>query len=378
MGLAEVGESFAVGIEAQDNPVAISGDKLFPAWTPEGSTLIPYFGTHELDGSKDPNIVGVLKINCGMLRDEGNYFEIGFKAVKAAGLEGKVAVFALGPRTDVDISAEHHIDGLPDNPELRQRFAYWTTRGAKVQNWKNGDNAIGPVPISWYAVHDQFEDVVCSSKQFPNLEWMSDVGNSAQGQANQRRTAVGIGPDPAVVRERGILIRRVDSNGGTNLFFDDWRPRPIAPEDRELVRQWRCGFGNAPEFVTQQGATPQQFLGRFALGHYIAIRGEEDNKPTIGSEVHLAAIVQDPEDCEPNRFQRGKIWADYMVRLFSRHGLINAKAFAGNGLTEVGGSFNFLPVPAVDHGALGMFTSDVGLTALFGSLEEVHRLSMLQ
>jgi hypothetical protein len=359
MSLPEVGKNFAIGIEAQDQPVREVGDKRFVINAPEGSLgVTPYFGTHEIGGTEDQNIQVVVEVDCGMNRDANIYYDIAQQTVTAAGLEKVAAIFAPGPLTDADIFAEKTIPGLPDDPELRSQFLYWTTRGSVVQNWKNGDRAVGPVRVSWYSVKDRFASEICGSEQFPNLAAFVRISHSAHAQVEERDTAVGIGPDQEVLEARGVHMRRVASNPGTHLYFDSWRPREVPPEYAGIVGAWRCGFdSNLPDFVARQGLTPLKHLARFATRNFVLLLGEEDNAATVGVEIHPAAIAQDREGCEPNRYFRGLEWAHYMQR-----------RIAENELDQNGGSFQLITVPSIKHDARSIFTSPEGLEAIFGGL----------
>jgi hypothetical protein len=134
-------------------------------------------------------------------RDAQATFTGMMQAASRAGVAADTLVLAPLFKTDEDSPG-------PDD-------AVWSS-GA----WEIGTGADRPRGLSSFAVADGILDTLADRSKFPNVRWITVVGQSAGGQFTDRYATFGRAPSLL----RGVFINFVVANPSSFVYFDAYRP----------------------------------------------------------------------------------------------------------------------------------------------------------
>ena len=277
------GDAFAIGDDAQYQPVAVTGDLRVPVSGPEGTGLLACHASGPLGRPRRGPVVIVVH---GALRDSDRYLASAQHAERLAASDALI----VAPQFLADVD--------PAGDALCWR----------VEGWKGGYPALGPAPLSSFGVLDS---LLARLAPEPGPDPAVVVfGNSAGGQFVNRYAAVGRGPD--VLAARGLRVRFVVANPSTYLYFS--RERPVPVPDAAHVNDWRYGFDRAPGYVD---ANPRRSLERYLGRDVTIVLGELDNDgASLLLEVSPAAMAQGA-----NRLDRGLRYDQHVRGLARAAGL---------------------------------------------------------
>jgi hypothetical protein len=140
------GDAFAIGDDAQYQPVATTGDLRVPVSGPEGTGLLACHASGPLGAPRRGPVVIVVH---GALRDSDRYLAGARHAARLASSDALI----VAPQflADVDRADEGRADeGRADEGRADEGRAdgvlCW-----RVEGWKGGYPALGPAPLSWTA-----------------------------------------------------------------------------------------------------------------------------------------------------------------------------------------------------------------------------------
>ena len=308
-------------------PVVNVADQRFTVVADEGRGIVPVYASAPLD-AVHPEIEHALLLLHGALRDADNYFALAQLAIATANRSHTLAIVP-------QILAEQDIEGHALGDEMLR----WTTWG-----WMGGEPAVGPGPISGFSVLDGLIAHLSDRARFPALRSIVLAGHSAGGQLAQRYAVVG----RALEQTPGAL-RFVIANVSSYLYFDPSRPLPngsFAPFDAQAcpeANQWKYGPENLPAYVGIRTVEElERAYVRRGVTYLVGTLDNDPQHPALDRSCAAAAQGQ-------HRYARGHAYYAYLRR---RHGGELAHRIAD--------------VEGVGHDSSGIFTSSVGLDALFG------------
>lgn len=277
-----------------------------------------------------PEITQALILVHGKGRDVDQSFRTAQRAADTAGQREHTVIVAPQFLEEADVATHR----------LHANALRWHANA-----WHSGENAMGPAPISSFAVLDAIVARVEQRAIFPNLHRIVIAGHSAGGQLVQRYAAVGHAvqkPAP------DIHVRWVVANPSSFLYFDDDRPdaqgtpAPFSDGGCPHFNRWRYGLRAAPDYA--EAMDPAAALNHYLSLDIIYLNGTEDNDPHHPDlDTSCGAEAQGP-----NRWARGDNYHRYLL------------ARAGSALSQ-----KFLNVEGVAHDASRMFHSRCGIAALF-------------
>lgn len=316
-----------------DRPVAVIADATLLVRTAAGEGALRLIGSQDLS-KPDAGLERAVIMIHGVLRDADDYFRTLEKARAAAGPEGTTGVVLVAPQflADVDASAR----GLsPDT--LR-----WSGDA-----WMGGETALAPAPISSYEALDALLARLGDRTLFPGMREIVVAGHSGGGQVVQRYAATSRAVGP--LAKAGISIRFVVASPSSYLYFSPDRPQSdggFAPADSGAcpkVDRWKYGLGERPPYAADRSGAEleQAYLARDVT----LLLGSLDTNPHHPAlDVGCAAEAQGA-----TRLARGLAYARYLA-------------------WRDGAAFRHVvrEVPGVGHDGEAMFTSPLGVAALFG------------
>ncbi len=281
-----------------------------------------------------PGVTRALVIVHGLGRSAASYYATGLKAVQGAGAAAKGTIVVAPQFLNTFDTTAHHLSAAT----LRWQDALW----------EGGENALGPVPLSSYAVLDAIVARLGERSLFPNLGEVVIAGHSGGGQVVQRYAAVGHAADrlPA-----GVALRFVVANPSSYLWFGTDRPdgkggfAPFPAASCPGFDHWKYGLAGLPPYA--KGDDPLRLQRAYAARRITYLLGTADTDPDH-PELDRTCMG---EAQGPTRLARGLAYLSYL----RTH---EPAAMAGQRLYLVAG---------VAHSARAMFTSACGLTALFGA-----------
>jgi pimeloyl-ACP methyl ester carboxylesterase len=326
-------------------PVKVIADHLLPVTTSKGSGQLPVYVT--LDGKPidltkpQPNVVRVLVIFHGKLRNADTYNDSGLAAIKNAGAAGK-GTLLITPQFLAQIDA--------DQFKLPPSVLRWAPEA-----WMGGDDSLN-TPVSSFDAIDAILARLGDKTMYPNLKKVVLAGHSGGGQVMQRYAVVGKGGD-ALMRA-GVHVRYVIANPSSYVYFTPERPI-LDPKDTftfDIPRKscfakydkWKYGINEPPPYVGS--ASFKDMEDRYVRRDVIYLLGTNDTDPNHPALDKTCS----GEDEGPYRFFRGKAYFTYMKQ---RHPDL-AKPTATQQLWYV---------PGVEHDGDKMLNSTCGLAALFDS-----------
>ena len=308
-------------------------DRRLTVIAPGGSGDVPFFSSLPIDAPQ-PGVRHALIMLHGALRDADAYFQLGGHTLAHADAERTLLIVP-------QFLAEQDINGHDLGPETL-RWATW--------QWMSGGRAIAPDAISSFSVLDTLLTALLDRVRFPVLTEIVIAGHSAGALFAQRYAVVGAAH--AAVEARGITLRYVLANATSYVYFDDMRPLDdgsFALFDHQRCPEfntWEHGLEQLPPYAVAMD--PASLEARYVARDVTYLLGSLDVEPShTVLDRSCASLAQGP-----HRFARGRAYADYLRR---RHG----EALA----------HRCIIVPGVGHDSNGIFTSEPGIAALFGSSE---------
>ncbi len=197
----------------------------------------------------------------GRLRNADVYYRSSLSAQAAAGEGGRSALMIVPQFLAAIDVASHHLP--PDT--LR-----WTLEG-----WEGGDPAIGPTPVSSFAVLDAILARLGDRRVFPNLKAVVVAGHSGGAQVVQRYAIAGRG-DAALTRQ-GIAVSYVVANPSSYAYFDDVRPVPSIAATCPGFNNWKYGMDRRPAYLAQPG--PGELEHAYVARRVTYLLGTADTNP---------------------------------------------------------------------------------------------------
>jgi len=325
---------FAVGRAQEssssgDEPVKVLGSETIEVRDNGQSGLLPYFSSDRLPG-KSPEVQTVLIVFHGVKRNADDYLAAGMAAKDAAHISDGLIVIAPQFLNTKDFEAY----------KLPNQMLRW-----KAAEWEGGFQAAGPVPMSSFSAIDGLLRRLADRSSFPNLKRVVLAGHSGGAQLVQRYAVVG--KADTILKAGGIAIRYVVANPSSYLYFDEERPGINGKfEKYEATKcpgfnDWKFGWLKAPPYVS--GQSNQQLEESFVRKNLIYLLGTADTDPN-----HPALDKSCPAEAQgPTRFARGTAYFNYLKM---RHPELVQR---------------LEQVPGIGHDGRAMFTSAVGLKALF-------------
>ncbi len=278
-----------------------------------------------------PEVSRLLIIVHGALRNAADYLEHAEMAAELAQASARTISVAPQFLADVDL-----------RPRLRipAESLFWD-----VDEWKGGQQALGPVAASSFSAMDCLVRHLVRStwpQIYPVPEGRTVViaGNSAGGQFVNRYAIVG--KEPERLARDGIHTRFIIANPSSYLYFSG--KRPITFARATAVNRWRYGFDGSPVYVDK---SPRQYLEQY-LGRDVSIvLGAEDHDPAaLLLEVGAPAMAQGT-----NRLERGVYYHEHIQEMAREAGLPS--------------QHQLVRLPGVGHDARQVITSPQALDLIF-------------
>jgi hypothetical protein len=308
---------------------------------------IPFERSHPLDVPSQ-QIERVVIVIHGSSRDSHDYFEDVRAAAEAAGKAQQTLVIAPQFLEEEDVVAW----------SLESTVLYWDG------GWRQGDrsrNTVAnprPARLSSFAVVDGIVDAVAAPGVLPNLEWIAITGHSAGGQFVNRFAAGSAAED----LHPDLSFRYAIANPSSYLYFTPERrvvglPGAFAlPTAEEIAAcpsydDYRYGLQDLNAYMAAAGASVVTDRYRSRAVEYLL--GELDTG-TEDLSMTCAAMLQGER-----RLDRGTIYYAYLQHVFG---------------TAILGRHRLRIVPSVGHSASGIYLSQPGRDALFGSVAAVPAL----
>ncbi len=292
---------------------------------------LPVFSSHSLaDG--DPRVRRGLVVVHGNNRNPDTYFETGVVAVAEGGESGLTAIVAP------------HFQTLDDGPDFDE--PYWSSPG-----WKRGNlsQSAGPLPrVSSYAALDSIARLLLDAGRFPLISEVVVTGHSAGGQVLHRYAATSRVEDSA---RNGVRFRYVVANPSTYLYLgperDDGQGDFSVP-DFSLAPGGPCDDYDEWHYGLEDR---NSYAGALEADSIRGLLARRDVRILIGDADTLSASLD--QSCGANRqganrYVRGRTIVRFMDARYGGHRHVE------------------MIVPGVGHSSRSMWTSRVGMAALFG------------
>jgi pimeloyl-ACP methyl ester carboxylesterase len=274
-----------------------------------------------------PDVTRALVLVHGDLRDANATLRVAEAARYAGGEAGHNTLLVVPQFLTAPDMLAHH---------LPSAVLHWSVAG-----WVDGEAALGPAPVSSFAVIDAILARLNDAKLFPTLRQVVIAGHSAGGQLVQRYAVVGRGM--SMLTQRGIAVRYVVANPSSYLWFGDDRPAMVKRGACPGADHWKYGLAGAPAYVEQIDRLEERYIAR----DVIYLLGEADTDP---AHPFLDKSCE-AEAQGATRYARGM---HYLLALEQRHpNLVRHR---------------ILSVWGIGHDAGSMFVSPCGLAALFDRL----------
>ena len=312
----------------------------------ESDLYFPVFSTHSLTEGNGEVTRGLIVVH-GTNRNADDYFRRAFEAAKLVGGQQRTVVVAPQFQTSSDGPAS-------DEP-------FWSGSGWKMGSLSRPE---GPSPrVSSYATIDSIVEILSDPSRFPALTEIVVAGHSAGGQVAHRYAAT----SRAEENLEAVSMRYVVANPSTYLYVGPERgfhwdlasetflqnvgstfvvpSVSTCPDDDGVIRNdydnWHKGLQSPYNYAAVVGAdTIRAQLVR------------RDVRILIGSADTLSSLLD--VSCAANlqgshRFERGRTLMRFMDWFSSVHQHLE------------------MIVTGVGHSSSGMFSSALGLEALFGT-----------
>jgi acetyl esterase/lipase len=276
----------------------------------------------------------------GQGRNADDYFETAAAAAFLAGaLEDTIAI---SPRLAVH-------DGKGCRDKLGEGEISWS---CESPSWRGGAASISDPELTTYDFIDELVRRLADKRVFPNLTEIVVAGHSAGGQFVHRyATAARVDPTP------GVTLRYLVSNPSSYLYLDETRLpasarcsddgtcsgefRPYS-EGRNCTTYNHYLYGLANRTGYSAAESDDTLKSNLARRNVTYLLGDQDRYPIAGFDSSCPAMAQGPD-----RLTRGITYWNYINQRFqARHKLAI--------------------VPLCGHNARCMFTSQRGLSEVFG------------
>lgn len=283
-----------------------------------------YLRTLDLDKGH-PEIRRAMLIVHGLGRNHRGVFTTGIMAAKDANAFAETLV--VSP----------YFQAADDTPAADEFF--WSTGG-----WPRGhlSSTAGPSPrVSSFDVMDQLIRKIAESGRYPALEEVVLVGHSAGGQFVHRYAAGNRVENlfPA------LRFRYVVANPSSYLYLGAERPDGqggFEVPDRDACPDynlWHRGLEGRNDYMNQR---PDEEIRGYLTGRDVRILGGSLDTGTADLDQSCGGNLQGAD-----RYDRSLKILTYMDAFFPGHRHVGAT------------------VPGVAHSSRGMFTSSIGLSAVF-------------
>ena len=284
------------------------------------------FSTHALSAG-DPSVSRGMIVVHGNGRNPDDYFLSGIAAASRGGVAGSTAIVAP------------YFQTIDDGPRFDE--PYWSSAG-----WKRGhlSRPEGPSPrVSSYAAMDSIVKLFLDRGRFPSMNEILVTGHSAGGQVLHRYAATGRAQEGA---RSDVTFRYVVANPSTYLYVGPERATDpsggafaVPPGGCFDYNEWHYGL-----------ADRNSYAGALEADTIRALLSRRDVRILVGDADTLDASLD--QSCGANlqganRYVRGLTIMRFMDTLHP-----------GHRHAEV-------VVPGVGHSSRSMWTSPVGLEALF-------------
>ena len=218
--------------------------------------------------------------------------------------------------TSGDIVA-HHCDS---------EVAHWNEAG-----WIQGDDSVGPHPISSFAVLEALIASLADLRRSPGIEQIVVAGHSAGAQLVHRF---------ALLSPIERAVQFVVANPSAYVWFGPDRPVPSPGTDGH--DRWKYGLQDRPSYGgnSDEAALERRYVGRDVL----YLLGQADCNPD-----HPALDRSPPANAQgPNRLARGR---NYWALLTRRHGAALRH--------------RYIEIPDVGHDPAGMLAAEATVRAIW-------------
>ena len=286
---------------------------------------LPVFSTHALsEGHAEVNRAVV--VVHGMNRNSDDYFTSGTLAAVRARESERAVVISPRFQTNEDGPAN-------DEP-------YWSSAG-----WRRGNlsRPEGPSPrVSSFLAMDRIVEALANRARFPQISQIVITGHSAGGQFVHRYAATSPVEDVSVATAG---VRYVVANPSSYLYV---RPERWLTDDFGLPDSRACPEYDDWHYGLRDRNNRTEDLATDTVWARITRR---DIRILIGSADTTATNLD--TSCEGylqglHRYDRGQTLVRFMDKFFEGHG------------------HREMVVPGIGHSSRDMWTSEVGLTSLFG------------
>jgi hypothetical protein len=233
----------------------------------------------------------------GHPRDADTTFDAALLAVRNADALADTLVVAPVFQVAADKAGRCSTPGVP---AAQPGDLLWT-----CGSWLEGGRADNGAHITSFAAMDAL--VAELARRWPSLRTVTIAGFSAGAQmvqhyigfANQAQAGAG-----------SVAVRYVVADPGTWLYFDAWRPQPVADGACPGVNRWKYGTDDLPASMAPV-RTAAQARQRYAAADISYLEGALDSSDAKGTyygilDKSCAAMAQGPY-----RMQRGLAYAQY-------------------------------------------------------------------
>ena len=289
---------------------------------------LPVFSTHSLADGSEAVTRGLIVVH-GNSRNPDDYFISGIAAATRARANAATAI--VSP----------HFQTIDDGPRFDE--PYWSSPG-----WKRGHLSLseGPSPrVSSYAALDSIVQIFLDLARFPSLNEIVVTGHSAGGQVLHRYAATGRAQEGA---RADVAFRYVVANPSTYLYVGPERATDPSGEAFAVpgggcfdYNEWHYGLEDRNSYADALAADTIR-----------ALLARRDVRILVGDADTLDASLD--QSCGANlqganRYVRGRLIVRFMDSLHPDNAHVE------------------MVVPGVGHSSRSMWTSQVGLQALFGA-----------
>lgn len=292
------------------------GDQRFVVGTSQGSGVLLVMADRPLD-QRAADVTRLLITIHGLSRNVKGYYKAAAKIVRDGGAATQ-GTMVVAP----DFLIQEDIEAY----KLPSETLFWTSKG-----WKQAQPAVGPVPVSSYAVLDALIAHFADRNLYPALRDIVITGHSGGGQVVQRYAATSRLEDQ--LRRVGIGLRYVVANPSSYVYFSDERPGAdghFGPVDARACRhfaRWHYGLHDVPAYVVNRSAgdLARTFVSR-NVTYLLGMDDTDPNDPELDKKCGA-------EMEGPNRLMRGLYFFGYLRAHFGpalRHRLVQVPGAGHN------------------------------------------------
>jgi hypothetical protein len=221
----------------------------------------------------------------GHPRDADKTFNAALLAVRNANALADTLVVAPVFQVAADKAAKCSAPGVP---AAQAGDLLWT-----CGSWLEGGRADNGARITSFAAMDAL--VAELARRWPSLRTVTIAGFSAGAQMVQHYIGFA---DQAQAGAGSVAVRYVVADPGTWLYFDAWRPQPVADGACPGVNRWKYGTDDLPASLALV-RTAAQARQRYAAADISYLEGALDSSDAKGTyygilDKSCAAMAQGP------------------------------------------------------------------------------------